>query len=204
MEITQEEIEMIVWHEREFGKYRPLVNLENSIEEAQADWQAKFEKKKRDDPEHFYHTWSTDDYNQATHSQAWSAEQNHQYGVESGEIECEKRWNAHGPFYVLEIIMRECYGGPEEGGWWYCSQDLVRWCALPSKEKALALIEFMKSRDIDRPEFKPNWETLGGDETVSSTYPEGYIPSGWTVNRNREYYLSHCPALPRQERPYYE
>ena len=40
---------------------------------------------------------------------------------------------------------------------------------------------------------------LGGDETLSSTYPEGFIPSGWVSSSETEYKVSHQAIDTRSE-----
>lgn len=43
-----------------------------------------------------------------------------------------------GRWYVALIESRRRYGGPEEGGWWYTTRDLVAYREYPSRDLAEA------------------------------------------------------------------
>lgn len=44
-------------------------------------------------------------------------------------------------YYVGEFFTHEHYGGPEEGGWWYSSDELTHWTTFPTRKAAEAWVE---------------------------------------------------------------
>jgi hypothetical protein len=41
--------------------------------------------------------------------------------------------------YVNVYLVNRCYGGPEEGGWWFEEGELIDTFCLPSEEECLKL-----------------------------------------------------------------
>ena len=39
-------------------------------------------------------------------------------------------------YYVGEFYVNEHYGGAEEGGWWYSSEELTHWTTFPTRKSA--------------------------------------------------------------------
>jgi len=105
-------------------------------------------------------------------------------------------------WYVMITSSRQCYGGPEEGGWYYQQEQFVKWCAVPSRQLALAIVA--EHNMMKQSYNEGNWEALGGDDTVSSSYPEGYIPSGFVFRNDNYAEVCAMPCLYHQEKPHYE
>ena len=103
-------------------------------------------------------------------------------------------WVRDGPFYVVEYSSSQCYGGPEEGGCYGTVTQMNRWTILGDYEKAKALVEVLNADSVEI-RNSDAWKMLGGDETVNSTYPEGYIPTGWSDSSRRSYHLEHFPGI---------
>tara|TARA_Y100000593_G_scaffold16114_3_gene31849 strand:- start:4719 stop:5435 length:717 start_codon:yes stop_codon:yes gene_type:complete len=101
----------------------------------------------------------------------------------------EEGWYSPGDIiYVTNYRIEEHYGGPEEGGWYYTTKTPFSFTVLEYKnEDSLLEAERVKvTRKVELGEtvHTPDYEALGGDETVSATFPEGYIPSGWVASQN--------------------
>ena len=105
-------------------------------------------------------------------------------------------------WYVMITSSHQCYGGPEEGGWYYQREEFVKWCAVPSRQLALEIVAEYKM--MKQPDYKPNYDALGGDDTVSSSYPEGYIPSSFVFRKDNYAQVCALPCLYPQETPHYE
>lgn len=43
--------------------------------------------------------------------------------------------STHGPLYLGVYRIERCYGGPEEGGWYYDSGEVVEWYKLRRSER---------------------------------------------------------------------
>lgn len=81
--------------------------------------------------------------------------------------------------------VEQVYGGPEEGGWWWCSWRWIGGIKCVSRAEAESFVQ-----EAEREAAAQNASAaqtaaaavlaLGDDDTVSSTYPEGYIPTGWS------------------------
>lgn len=59
------------------------------------------------------------------------------------ELICTERKEAK-PFYVILVENVRCYGGPEEGGWWYDRHHLVEYQEYPTEEIASEVAEKVK------------------------------------------------------------
>jgi len=90
--------------------------------------------------------------------------------------------------YVTTYRIEECYGGPEEGGWYYTTKTPYSFTVLEYHNPE-SLVEAYRVRvarqvELGQTVYTPDYEALGGDETVNATFPEGYIPSGWIASQN--------------------
>lgn len=116
----------------------------------------------------------------------------------------DKNLNDH-LHYVVIVSSNQCYGGPEEGGWYYHHEELVKWTSCRTREEADALIlEYNTLKKQNRALHQMDLSALGGDDTVSSTYPEGYIPRGFSFNKSTHAHHQWLPFIPQQETPHYE
>ena len=82
-------------------------------------------------------------------------------------------------YLVTEYENTQVYGGPEEGGWYHTFRRTVRVHFCGTKKDCLNLAKTLNEQ-TERQDG--NYEELGGDETVSGMYPEGYIPTGWAAS----------------------
>ena len=116
----------------------------------------------------------------------------------------DKNLNDH-LHYVVIVGFDQCYGGPEEGGWYYQSEDLIKWTSCRTREEADALIlEYNTLKKQDMALHQMDLSALGDGDTASSTYPEGYIPRGFCFNKTTHAQHQWLPFIPHQETPRYE
>ena len=102
------------------------------------------------------------------------------------------------PAFVVKYRHNRVFGGPEEGGWYRSVVSMVKWTVFPSKALAEIVLAFLKEEQEKQNKteiFRPHYESLGGDDTVSSTYTEGYIPTGWVADSKATYYLEPRPGM---------
>lgn len=115
--------------------------------------------------------------------------------------------------YLSIYQVERCYGGPEEGGWWYDCWTLQGYIPCANEAEANKVIEEsqeelkQKNHELRYEDNKYAYEALGDNDTVSSSYPEGYIPKGWSDGG--EYQLIVEFVLGSQDtsargRPHYE
>lgn len=102
----------------------------------------------------------------------------------------QQREQWHGRWTVNIFQRTETYGGPEEGGWNYTHTTHKQTIAVFQTEDDARIFQRAKYDSLDErnEEYKEQvyrgWETqCGGDETVNSMRPEGYIPTGLTMHR---------------------
>ena len=107
------------------------------------------------------------------------------------------------PWYVKILRHSQVYCGPEEGGTWGVDYEFVKWASFATKEEARAFWEdYNKQASEKESTYQPNYEALGGDDSVSSNYPEGYIPRGWAATKGTCAVMCILPyTVPSQ--PYY-
>ena len=108
-----------------------------------------------------------------------------------------------GAWYVMMTRESRQYLGPEEGGTWGGCSQFVKWTSFFTREEAKAFIEWYNANK-KAPPTTDSLDLLGGDDTVSSTYPEGYIPRGFSFDKSLEVYLVILPYVPEPEPYYYE
>lgn len=103
--------------------------------------------------------------------------------------------------YVTVYDCQQCYGGPEEGGWYYNWLTRVRSFPVSSKEEGRRLIERLRE-EAEAPVCHAA-SIPEGDSPFLDT--EGYIPTGFSVTSSQELYLEETPgAWETTERPRYE
>lgn len=112
--------------------------------------------------------------------------------------------------YLSVYTIEQCYGGPEEGGWWYTVSKLDSYIYCDNHEQAERLIkeaeQELAAMNIQRrKDYASSYDRLG--EESSSSYPEGYIPTAWSDGG--EYRLIIESVLGSQDnsnapRPHYE
>ena len=90
------------------------------------------------------------------------------------------------PAFVSVYSHGQCYGGPEEGGWWYDVVKLVGSRRFPHREEAEAYLEQQKA-EVERrnkeaaPARARAYASLPDcDEEPLPDAGEGYIPAGWS------------------------
>ena len=87
------------------------------------------------------------------------------------------------PCFVSVYRCQRCYGGPEEGGWWYDRNVLEGSIGMADRPKAERLLSQMKAEveaqnAAEAPERWRAMEALPDEESCWS--PEGFIPFGWS------------------------
>lgn len=100
------------------------------------------------------------------------------------KIESHPKYNVPQGAWCSIYNRTQCYGGPEEGGWWYDRNYLVGSVYFPSMEQAEAWLAAAKE-EVER-ENRANapkrWKamaSLPGEDCDTAYHPEGYIPRGW-------------------------
>lgn len=89
------------------------------------------------------------------------------------------------PAFLSIYRSEQCYGGPEEGGWWYDVETLEGSKAFPSREAAEQWLEAAKAEveRINRTEAPARARAMARlpdcDEEPLPDAGEGYIPTGW-------------------------
>ena len=133
--------------------------------------------------EHYLHS----DFEEMTYSGQTTLWRDEWYGTETNPR----------PAFVSKYRHNSVYGGPEEGGWYRSVVTMVKWTVFPSKALADIVLAFLREEQEKADKttiFRPHYESLGGDDTVNSTYPEGYIPTGWTADSKATYYVEPRPG----------
>lgn len=76
-----------------------------------------------------------------------------------------------------------CFGGPEEGGWWYDVYTLEGGKPFSTRQAAedyLKIAEEEIKAENQRTQPDRNRATANLPDEEASGYPEGYIPTGWS------------------------
>lgn len=97
-------------------------------------------------------------------------------------VEAHPEYTTPKPCFVSVYRRHRCYGGPEEGGWWYDRDELEGSIAFNDEESANAWLEKAKEQvdkmnEEEQPERNRNTANLPDIETAY--HDEGYIPVGW-------------------------
>lgn len=86
------------------------------------------------------------------------------------------------PCFVSIYRTEQCYGGPEEGGWWYDVTVLDGSVPFASHEAAEEWMEAAKSQveTINAEEQPDRNRAMANLPDIETAYhDEGYIPQGW-------------------------
>lgn len=90
------------------------------------------------------------------------------------------------PAYVSVYRRHQCFGGPEEGGWWYDRIILEGSIRFPTTEQAEAFLEQAKAEveQQNQDEAPARYRAMANlpdeDEVCCPAgYSEGYIPTDW-------------------------
>ena len=87
--------------------------------------------------------------------------------------------------FVSVYRTRRCYGGPEEGGWWYDRTMLMGSVGFPSMEAAeqyfrVTSLLVSEMNEQEHPERIRAMASLPDEDTCwTSDSGEGFIPTGW-------------------------
>lgn len=108
--------------------------------------------------------------------------------------------------------VSECYGGPEEGGWWYNNYHLKAYRICRTEEEATKTRKEMQKcvdeqEKIYKRERHRYYETLPDpDETPCPVGgAEGYIPTGWSDGEQYVIIVEDNPGDHETKgRPHYE
>lgn len=97
-------------------------------------------------------------------------------------------------WYVMILRQNRVYRGPQEGGIMGVNEEFIKWTSFNTKKEAR---RFVKAYNIEAREKKRDgdYSILGDDDTVSSIYPEGYIPTGWVASTETFARLCVLPYL---------
>lgn len=93
---------------------------------------------------------------------------------EDGNINIiDTQYSPDHPVYVTVYGRRLCYGGPEEGGWWYPHDEVVESHQVPFRDAHRLLAE--KKAEIENRKRRPFTSVLGGYmEWVTIEDVQGY------------------------------
>ena len=109
--------------------------------------------------------------------------------------------NQQPEFFVGVYNCDRCYGGPEEGGWYYNHLTHVRSMPVESREHGRQVIKALceaQEAPVDHSASIPE-----GDSPFLDT--EGYIPTGFAVESGYSFFIERTPGDHRTtERPRYE
>ena len=111
----------------------------------------------------------------------------------------------------LSVYIREsCYGGPEEGGWWYTQMAFEGGKRFATREAAEAALERMETwiagrqaEDVQRRARAA--ERLPDQDSPYADCGEGYIPRHWRDGGETILVLEEEPgACEQHDVPHYE
>jgi hypothetical protein len=77
-------------------------------------------------------------------------------------------------WFVAVYEITQCYGGPEEGGWWYHSGELIRQTAVPNCDEAKRVRDELRVRYPERPRYpeRQEYEVVTGIAPHVESFPE--------------------------------
>ena len=110
-------------------------------------------------------------------------------------------------WYVCLCINQRCYGGPEEGGWWYDRGELIEYQAFNNEDTANEVAE--KVREVAQ-ELSESSKREHGEAMLRSLewldargLDADYLPE---PNGEEEYYVMVTDSIPQfsEETPHYE
>jgi len=97
-------------------------------------------------------------------------------------IRSHNEFNEAKPRFVSIYRRHQCYGGPEEGGWWHTRNILEGSIPFPTEEAAEQWLEEAKRQveEQNRAEAPDRHRAMASlPDYESAYYDEGYIPTGW-------------------------
>ena len=129
----------------------------------------------------------------------WHATQ-HYPGVDwvyADEMAQDEKW------YVMITRDERVFVSPAEGGCYDTVSHFIKWTYFDTKEKAR---NFVRAYNLEAMKMRMGGDhsMLGGDDTVSSMYPEGYIPTGWVAEKCNSAQLVILPFVPERQPWRYE
>lgn len=80
------------------------------------------------------------------------------------------------PFYVVAYGIDRCYGGPQEGGWWYDATTIHKVYKVWTVRQALAFARMLREQ-YPKPRH-PRYSVIGGQDQYVQTF---YDPSQFPV-----------------------
>jgi len=117
--------------------------------------------------------------------------------------------------YVSVYRRHQCYGGPEEGGWWYDRNEFIGAVEFQDRESAEKWLAVAKHgiENRNREEAPERYRAMANlpdpDKEPLPDFPdcEGYIPQGW--DDGGELYITIEESRGEQDnsnepRPHYE
>ncbi len=124
------------------------------------------------------------------------------------DADFEPKTEEDGPCWLSVYLVSRAYGGPEEGGWWYDEYEFLGGKSFPyweAAENALKDAQRTAEQMTNNIERSSYYNQLG-DES-SSSYPEGYIPGGWSDGGNYQVIIENFRGerdTTKYARPHYE
>ena len=196
----------LVWHDYEMGKYSQEKALRPAfMGQTRTEWiDEKMEAFLEDKPNYL------DGDEDGDEKGNWKGYK--RYCLE-GQFENESSYYSFalddgsyrpGAWYVMMTQESRQYLGPEEGGIWGGCSRFIKWTSFYTREEAIAFIDWYDANKKAPTTTSDSLDLLGGDDTVSSNYPEGYIPRGFSFDKSLEVYLVILPYMPEPEKYYYE
>ncbi len=88
-------------------------------------------------------------------------------------MEYEPKWK-----WAAAYEVTQCYGGPEEGGWWFQSGHLVEAKRFPNRAQAWKQVEAWRKEKY--PSTGKQYSVIGGEDYdcwVEDEYPADFFPT---------------------------
>lgn len=98
-------------------------------------------------------------------------------------LRADKEYNEAEACYVSLYRKEQCYGGPEEGGWWYDVWTLDGSLRFPTRIAAETYLSAAKAvvSARNKKEAPIRHRAMAALPDVETAYhDEGYIPAGWS------------------------
>jgi hypothetical protein len=99
------------------------------------------------------------------------------------KIEAHTEFEQASPAWVSVYRRHQCYGGPEEGGWWYDVDQLHGTVPFATRSTAEKWLEVAKQdvARVNRAEAPSRHAAMANLPDIDTAYhDEGYIPVGWS------------------------
>jgi hypothetical protein len=98
------------------------------------------------------------------------------------KIETHAEFEPASPAWVSVYRRHQCYGGPEEGGWWHDVDQLLGTIPFATRSTAEKWLEVAKAdvAKANRAEAPSRHAAMANLPDIETAYhDEGYIPVGW-------------------------